>query len=1329
MSGTTGDQQVGSYRILQPLGTGGMSSVYRAVHVDTGHEVAIKVLTRTLARNSTLLQRFLREAKSAEALVHPNIVTIYDRGIDLGRHYIVLEYVAGGDFHEYVRGRGPLDVAEARSVIRDVALGLKYAASQGLIHRDIKPSNILRSPDGWIKIIDLGLALNADFEDERVTREGTTVGTVDYMAPEQARDSRAASIQSDIYSLGCTFYYLLTGIPPYPGGDITDKLTRHARSAVPNVADLRPDVPAELATLIQRMMAKQPEDRLASYDALIAALDEIQVEAQDRSPAYALAPLDEQRSSQLPDLPVLDGQDAGVAALPIDSSFGSIPVFPAESQTVQLSLDAERSGAVSRPSSQPSPPIPRLVRSASAEPATGSDAIDEPVPTPKAGASVSASVWIIGCLSLGVAGILLFLGWIEYLDSAPRSGGEGTSASAPGADAETGDSVEPAVRGAQRALAAGKRPTPFPPPGRASVQPVITRQPTTAWEEPVDREEDTFQQGGFLSGLDRASARLPDWARTPIPDRIDGPFVVVRRIVEAGDAQTVPELHMALDQHIGGTVELADEGPFYEDDLRVAGETRLIRVQGDCRAIVCIQGGRIDTVRQQPAVVVLDRKSVILDGIDLVVNVRELGTRQTALFSCAGANLTLRNCTVTVLNPTRQPFAFLRVQPSAVRSTRVRLERTLVRGGFSSGIDIADASSDVVIDKSMILGGSGPLIRVMEQNVASEQRFFFLDTILAGAGPIIDRIAAAGAPQSKPLVIQAYGSAFGRLHGAGIASIVCSSDPTAAPAEQIQWEGNHNLFAGWMGFFARGKEPTGPTVTVTNLAAVRSTWNSAEQSSQEIPLPWPQPPDLSMATPGELSPYLPNRDAVLRQVARPRSGLLEKTSLAYAFPVIPEPVGTALGGNRPNIAGGGQLRIVKPEFEGKSRPPLGVGANSAIPGAPSDRDIMELTLDTASPPWNGDLGAFLKNYLVDGVRYARVRVLGSGSHRCSAVRLPRGISLEIRVDATSSEPPSWSPDPLTTGPGLIELEGGALVLSNLVLHHDPASRLEHLIHVEDGHLVLSHCQLATPVSSPNLTGDLIAFRSVTTRRIPHDIKHPVFSTYVDRPVCLLVESLLITNGTALRAELGRGLVALKQTAIAAGEAAIDLVPSRVARWRFETDLSVENCTLTAERTIVRMGQWPGLHPGPDRPWLITSQNCAFIASYDRKMRETVLLRPDPAALANGSVFWQAINDAADVDVFAALGEGPVQNSRPRDVFLQWVAFWGRNHMRLISGPRGAGSPPSVRLREKLHPGRVEPADLILDPEYHPGRDRLSVGADLGRQGIVPKPIAPRRRRS
>src|SRR3954452_4036475 len=123
--------QIGSYRLIQQLGSGGMSSVFRAVHVETGHEVAVKVLPRSLAKNGTLLQRFLREAKSAEALEHPNIVSIYDRGVDQGRHYLVLEYVAGGDLHDVVRARGPLPVDQALAIAREVAEGLKFAAGRG----------------------------------------------------------------------------------------------------------------------------------------------------------------------------------------------------------------------------------------------------------------------------------------------------------------------------------------------------------------------------------------------------------------------------------------------------------------------------------------------------------------------------------------------------------------------------------------------------------------------------------------------------------------------------------------------------------------------------------------------------------------------------------------------------------------------------------------------------------------------------------------------------------------------------------------------------------------------------------------------------------------------------------------------------------------------------------------------------------------------------------------------------------------------------------------------------------------------------------------------
>ncbi|QDV32699.1 serine/threonine-protein kinase [Tautonia plasticadhaerens] len=273
--------RLGSYRLVEPLGSGGMSSVFRAVHIDSGYEVALKVLPRYLAKNPTLLQRFLREAQSAEALEHQNIVSIYDRGSESGRHYLVLEYVEGSDLHDRVRRFGPMEVPEAMRVVREAALGLRYAWSKGVVHRDIKPANILMARDGAVKLIDLGLALQSEAEDERVTRHGTTVGTVDYMAPEQARDSRGANERSDMYSLGCTSYYLLTGFPPFPGGHIADKLRRHATQPVPDVRQLRPDVPRAVAKLIQRLMAKKPGDRFASYDALLEELDRLEVEDSD----------------------------------------------------------------------------------------------------------------------------------------------------------------------------------------------------------------------------------------------------------------------------------------------------------------------------------------------------------------------------------------------------------------------------------------------------------------------------------------------------------------------------------------------------------------------------------------------------------------------------------------------------------------------------------------------------------------------------------------------------------------------------------------------------------------------------------------------------------------------------------------------------------------------------------------------------------------------------------------------------------------------------------------------------------------------------------------
>jgi serine/threonine protein kinase len=1319
LSATTPDHRIGSYRVLSPLGTGGMSSVFRAIHVESGHEVALKVLTRSLARNSNLLQRFLREARSAETLEHPNIVTIYDRGIDQGRHYLVLEYVSGGDFHELIQRQGPLSTAEAVWVVRSVAAGLKYAATRGLIHRDVKPSNILRAANGQIKIIDLGLALQNEFEDERVTREGTTVGTVDYMAPEQARDSRATSVQSDLYSLGCTFYYLLTGVPPFPGGHITDKLTRHARSPAPEVRDLRAEVPAGINAIIQILMAKRPEDRYASYDDLLAALDAVPLGEAGEAVGIALVPLDDER----------DGDPGAAADDPLpspergqsgndDSEDEAIPVF----SLAQLVADEfpgesrERSPARTAPV-EPQPLIPRQSSIDAKAPGTSSTDRDLGQSDSQNSTANSVIVWIVPGACVGLAFIILGIGLLQFMGSAAGP----TEIAHPTARHDPGPVFDAPIAPVPKASLAVVSPARTVKDQRAVRLPDLSSKPAGEaqgdWVEPADTESSANGSGRALVDSDAAPKYLPEWARPQVPERIDGPFVVVRRVADSNDSAAVPTLHMALDGHIGGTVELADEGPLRIDDLRVAGETRLIRARKGFRPIVHIESSSLEAVRRQSAVFVLDRRSLTIDGIDLIVNVRDLSPTQTALFSCSGANLTLRNCSITILNhPGNASFALVRAESPGSRPTHIRMEKTLVRGSFTVGFDLAGARTELVLQESVILGDRGPLLRIAEADATPERRFFCVSSILAGPGPVIELTKTVAGLQTKTLAVRAFGTVFGRLHADGIASVISSADSAEKAGKQIEWVGDHNLFAGWKGFFASGNDHT---ITVRDLATVRSTWKGTDPMSQEILAPWPQPGELAAARPAEFSPFVPNHEVILRRVAQPRAGLFEKTIGAYPAPAIPEPVGWGIEQAVPPGFVRREPMMIQPILKPMDSVPLKAASPA---GTPPAAGFLELAFNTEMLPWQGDLGAFLRDRLPTGTKHVRVRVVGSGPHHFTPVQLARGLWLEIRVDpyAAAEPPPSWSPTPQSTGPALIELQGGVLVLSNLVLRHQESSRVDHLIRVEDGHLVLSHCQLTAPASSGDFTGDLIEFRSLTTRPFQSDPLRPLFSMPVDRPVCRLVDSLLITGGTALKAELGRGLIALSQCAVAAGESALRLSPSNVARRRFEADLSFDRCTITSERSIVHMGPWPGLSPGPDRPWLISSRNCAFLAMYERKARETVLLRANADALACGTLLWQAVGDVADVDFFIAAGEGPAATNRPRDLQLQWVHFWGSNHMTGLTGPRGAGGLPSVRFREKLRPGRVEPVDLILvGSEYRPNRSTPTVGADLARQGITP----------
>jgi serine/threonine protein kinase len=270
---------LGNYEILAKLGAGGMGAVFKARHRRMKRIVAVKVLSSDIARQSSFVKRFQREVETIAQLTHPNIVMAFDADeADIG-HFLVMEYVEGRDLASEVHDHGPLSVEAAVDVITQAASGMAYAHTKGIIHRDIKPANLMLTNLGVVKVADLGLARITGMGDERdtanfsLTQAGGILGTVDYMPPEQSLDSTAIDHRADIYSLGCTLYFLLTGKPPYAAGSLMGLMLQHRDAPIPSLASVRHDVPPALVTVFERMIAKQPADRPQSMDDVIRLLD------------------------------------------------------------------------------------------------------------------------------------------------------------------------------------------------------------------------------------------------------------------------------------------------------------------------------------------------------------------------------------------------------------------------------------------------------------------------------------------------------------------------------------------------------------------------------------------------------------------------------------------------------------------------------------------------------------------------------------------------------------------------------------------------------------------------------------------------------------------------------------------------------------------------------------------------------------------------------------------------------------------------------------------------------------------------------------------------
>jgi eukaryotic-like serine/threonine-protein kinase len=325
LKGSLNSFRIGPYRILERLGFGAMSNVYLCKHQTSPERVAVKVLAALQAKDPIALKRFYREARAAAKLDHPNIVRVHDADWDGETNFLVMDFVDGSSVQDIVQHFGPMDTHRAVNYIRQAALGLQYAHEQGLVHRDIKPGNVLIDRQGEVKILDMGLARLADEQELEALTKGEVLGSPEYLAPEQAVDSHNVDIRADIYALGATFYFMLTGKAPYSeeksaAGRLLSKTKRPPKPIPP----LRPDVPQALVAIVDTMMARDPSERYQSPEEVAEVLT-----SWDREP---IAPPSEQ---EMPQLSAAALQDKPKPKPKREQAIVAAPPLPAAKQTDQ----------------------------------------------------------------------------------------------------------------------------------------------------------------------------------------------------------------------------------------------------------------------------------------------------------------------------------------------------------------------------------------------------------------------------------------------------------------------------------------------------------------------------------------------------------------------------------------------------------------------------------------------------------------------------------------------------------------------------------------------------------------------------------------------------------------------------------------------------------------------------------------------------------------------------------------------------------------------------------------------------------------------------------
>ena len=654
-SAATGSRRtvrIGKYEVVAHVATGGMGAVYRALDTEENREVALKVLTPEMAAKPAMLERFRREAHHAAKLCHENIVAVYEFNEINGTYYIAMEFVEGIDLHDYIDQKGTLDPEESRQIIIQAARALAHAHTFGIVHRDIKPSNFLLTRKNnklVIKLTDLGLAREAQSEAYRVTRAGTTVGTVDYISPEQARDSGSADIRSDLYSLGCTWFHMLAGHPPFPDGGLAERLYKHMEAEPPDVREFNPRVSRQLYVVLGKLLAKKPADRYQDPTELLQALNEMT--------AIAKAPHKRETVADV-DLVASPDTEAAVDNLPVHRK--------------------EKEAGGTKKKHGPAHDLDRAsVRRA---------------------AAFRKRLFYIG-IAVGSLLVLVGVALVLFL---PRHKQPTTNSSVRDPN-DPGPFVKPDPVPIIK---------PDPVPGTTIMVfglpirvPVVKPDP-----DPVPgRFKPLYQPSKpFNVKQLRAEVEKPWSARTALPENV--PVLRVSRVPDGKGENVFTSIEEAVQKAPADgpfVIEIYDNGPLYEKGCDFGGRQVVLRAGKGYRPLLVWDHARDKSAERAPIFLKVGKGgSLTLENLDVAVKVPETSARWTLLHAIE-SDLTATSCTFSQTGKSAEAVVLARFEGKLCRFTRC-----YARGNQLVALELNAPEAEVLFDGCLLVGGDSALLQI-----------------------------------------------------------------------------------------------------------------------------------------------------------------------------------------------------------------------------------------------------------------------------------------------------------------------------------------------------------------------------------------------------------------------------------------------------------------------------------------------------------------------------------------------------------------------------------------------------------------------------------------